>query len=122
MTKLTEYRKLNKKVRMARSSLHAAQFKITKRIETIEWSKSGQSVACINRYFGMSMPLLARGTFENIEFVKYCDLLDCYHLCENNDCPYQEKNWDVVAAQFAYDNARQERRAFVRGLFRRRTK
>jgi hypothetical protein len=65
----------------------------------------------------MTMPWFSKSSFEDIEFVRYCKDYNCHHLCENNNCVYEEQNWDAVAAQVAYDNARKERRAFVRGLF-----
>lgn len=122
MGKLQEYRKLSKNVRAARRNLHEAQLKITKIIETPDWSEYGVVKACINHYNKMIMPWFSKNGFEDITFVKYCDCFDCHKLCQNNDCEYEEKNWDAVAAQFAYDNACRERRAFVRNLFHGRTK
>ena len=117
MKKLEEYRLLNKNVRAARKALHAAQTQITETIETPNWENYSSVVKCINRYSKMTMPWFAKTSFEDIEFVRYCKDYNCHHLCENNNCEYQEQNWDVVAAQVAYDNAKKERRAFVRGLF-----
>lgn len=122
MSKLQEYKKLNKNVRDARRNLRAAELQVTKTFETVDWADYGLVKACINRYNKMAMPWFSRNSFEDIEFVRNCADFNCHHLCENNDCPYEEKNWDAVAAQFALDAARQERRAFVRGLFRGRAK
>jgi len=117
MKKLEEYRLLNKNVRAARRNLNAAKLKITEKIETPDWANYGKVVKCINRYSKMTMPWFAKTSFEDIEFVKFCDKFDCHKLCQNNDCACEEQNWDAVAAQIDYDNARKARRAFVRGLF-----
>ena len=117
MTKIAEYKLLNKSVRVARRNLRTATSQITETTETPDWEGYGKVIKCINRYNKMVMPWFSKNTFEDIEFVKYCDCFNCHHLCENNDCPYEEKNWDAVAAQIDYDNARKARRAFVRGLF-----
>lgn len=118
MKKIEEYKVLNKKVRDARRKLNAAKSQITEVIKTPDWEEYCTVIKCINRYSGMVMPWFSKNSFENIEFVKYCESFDCHHLCENNNCPYEEKNWDAVAAQFAYDDAIAARRAFVRGLLR----
>ena len=122
MKKLEEYKNLTKTVRAARRKLDKAKSQITKTFETVDWGQYGKVESCINRYNKMVMPWFSKNTWEDIEFVKYCDEFNCHHLCENNDCKYEEQNWDAVAAQFAYDNAKKERRAFVRNLFRGRAK
>ncbi|MBO4700398.1 MAG: hypothetical protein J5620_01470 [Alphaproteobacteria bacterium] len=122
MSKWQEYKTLNKNVRAARRNLRAVESNITKTFETVDWADYGRVEACINHYSKMTMPWFSKNYFENIEFVRKCADFNCHHLCENNGCLYQEKNWDAVAAQFVLDNARQERRAFVRGLFRGRGK
>lgn len=118
MKKLEEYRLLNKNVRNARRVLRATNAKITEVIETPDWAGYCNVVKCINRYSKMTMPWFSKSSFEDIEFVRYCDKFDCHKLCQNNNCEYEELNWDAVAAQFAYDDARAARRAFVRNVLR----
>lgn len=122
MTIFQEYKNLTKNVRDARHNLRDAKSKITKVFETVDWADYGKVEMCINRYSKMMMPWFSKNSFENIEFVKNCDCFDCHKLCQNNDCKYEEQNWDAVAAQFAYDNARSVRRAFVKNIFRGRAK
>lgn len=122
MTKLEEYRLLNQNVRAARKALHAAQAQITETIETPNWENYSSVVKCINRYSKMTMPWFAKTSFEDIEFVRYCKDYNCHKLCQNNACACEEQNWNAVAAQIAYDDARRERRVFVRNLFRGRAK
>ena len=124
MTKIEEYKLLNKKVRDARRDLRDAMETVTQNFKEYVLDKDVKNPgsACINRFDSVSAKTLSAGILDDNVKVAYCDSFNCHHLCENNDCPYEEKNWDAVAAQFAYDNARQERRAFVRNLFKGRGK
>lgn len=122
MTKLEEYKALNKNVRDSRRQLRDAKLKITHVFETVDWADYGKVDMCINVYTKMAMPWFSKSSFEDIEFTKHCECFDCHKLCQNTNCKYEEQNWDAVAAQFAYDDARAARRAFIGNLFRVRKK
>ncbi len=122
MGKLQEYRKLSKNVRAARRNLHEVQLKITKIIETPDWSEYGVVKACINQYHKMIMPWFSKSSFEDVAFVKYCDRFNCRKVCQKDDCEYVQRNWDAVVAQIAYDDARRARREFIFGGLRKHEK
>lgn len=113
-----EYKNLTQDVRNARRALRDAQSKITKVFGVVDWADYGKVDMCINLYTKMVMPWFSKSSFENIEFTKNCECFDCHKLCQNNDCKHEEQNWNAVATQFAYDAARDARRAFVRRMFR----
>ena len=116
MTKLEEYRLLNQNVRNARRALNRAIAEISLWCDGYNLEGSNPTM-CINRFDGVRAKSLSAGLLDDNGLVRFCDKYDCHHLCENNNCEYQEKNWDAVAAQIAYDNARKERRTFIGNLF-----
>lgn len=117
MTKLEEYRLLNQNVRNARRALNRAIAEISLWCDGYNLEGSNPTM-CINRFDGVRAKSLSADLLDDNGLVKFCDKFDCHKLCQNNNCEYEELNWDAVAAQFAYDDARAARRAFVRNVLR----
>jgi len=122
MKVLKEYRLLNQNVRATRKVLRGALAGITLWCKEYNLDESNADMVCINRFDSVRAKSLSADLLDDNGLVKFCDKYDCHHLCENNNCGYQEQNWDAVAAQIAYDDARKERRTFTRNLFRKRAK
>ena len=122
MKKLEEYRLLNQNVRATRKVLDSALAEITLWHKEYNLEGANSGIACINRFDGVRAKSLSAGLLDDNGLVKFCDKFDCHKLCQNNNCEYEELNWDAVAAQFAYDDARAARRAFIGNLFRGRGK
>ena len=122
MKVLKEYRLLNQNVRATRKVLRGALAGITLWCKECNLDESNSDMVCINRFDSVRAKSLSADLLDDNGLVKFCDKYDCHHLCENNNCVYQEQNWDAVAAQIAYDDARKERRTFTRNLFRKRAK
>ena len=116
--KWQEWQNLCADVRAARDALNGAMAGITIQCKEYNLDKPNPGTICINRFDCVRADTLSADVLDDNGAVKFCEKFDCHHLCENNDCPNQESNWDAVAAQFAYDAARRARRDFLRGLFR----
>ena len=116
-SKLQEFMRLCADVRDARKALDDAKAKITVQRKEYNLDGANSGKVCINRFAGVRAKSLSAHLLDDNGLVEFCDKYDCHHLCENNDCAYEELNWDAVAAQFAYDAAIRERCDFVRGFF-----
>ena len=116
-SKLQEFMRLCANVRDARKALSDAKAEITVRRKEYNLDGANSGMVCINRFAGVRAKNLSAHLLDDNGLVEFCDEYDCHHLCENNNCAYEELNWNAVAAQIAYDAARQERRDFVRGFF-----
>jgi len=118
-SKLQEFLRLYAEARAARTTLLSAQERVTQHHEQyILDNNIDLDPACINRFDGVVAKSLSYGTLDENVVVKLCDSFNSHHLCENNNCPYEELNWDLVAAHFAYDAARQKCCDLVRSFFR----
>lgn len=116
-SKLQEFMRLCTNVRATRKTLSDAEAKITCQHKEYNLDGSNSGTICINRFAGVMAKSLSAHTLDDNGLVEFCDKYDCHHLCENNNCAYEELNWDAVAAQIGYDAAIQERCDFVRGFF-----
>ena len=116
-SKLQEFMRLCANVRDARKALSDAKAEITVRCKEYNLDRANSGKVCINRFAGVGAKSLSAHLLDDNGLVEFCDKYDCHHLCENNNCAYEELNWDAVAAQIAYDAAIQERCDFVRVFF-----
>ncbi len=116
-SKLQEFMRLCANVRATRKALSDAEAEITCQRKEYNLDGANSGKVCINRFAGVRAKRLSAHLLDDNGLVEFCDKYDCHHLCEDNDCAYEELNWDAVAAQIAYDATCQERRDFVRGFF-----
>jgi hypothetical protein len=121
MSKISEYIALVKKQRVARNEMRAAEAKITVYHKTyvLDIHEDAEEAACINKCERVQGKAL--NVSDDGGFVKFCYLFSELP-CTDRKCPFFAKNLDYTVAKERYEMACNARHAFVRGLFKGRTK
>lgn len=123
MSKLKEYITLSRDVRRARRKLLWARDRITGWHQEyfLDSNRANYSAKCINRFDCVKGNELSTNALDDTGFVTYCDLLNDAP-CTNAKCPCYAKHLDYIVAIEKFNVARDARRAFVKNLFRGRSK